>query len=43
MSKTCGDQARFNRIRKQKIARRVKTRELRAALLQAKALKANPV
>jgi hypothetical protein len=32
MSKTCGDTARFNRLRKQKIALRLKTRALRAEL-----------
>jgi hypothetical protein len=41
MSKQCGDQARFNRLRKQKIARRLKTRELKAALAHAKSLKTN--
>ncbi len=39
MSKTCGDTARFNRIRKQKIARRQKVRELRAAIEAAKTAK----
>jgi len=39
MSKTCGDTARFNRIRKQKIARRQRARELRAAIEAAKAAK----
>jgi hypothetical protein len=32
MSKTCGDTARFHRLRKAKIARREKVRELRAKL-----------
>jgi len=32
MSKSCGDTARFNRLRKKKIALRLKTRLLRAAL-----------
>jgi hypothetical protein len=32
MSKTCGDTARFHRLRKQKIAKRTKIRELRAAV-----------
>jgi hypothetical protein len=32
MSKTCGDSARFNRLRKQKLALRLKTRTLRAEL-----------
>jgi hypothetical protein len=36
MSKTCGDMARFNRLRKQKIARRQNVRELRAAIEAAK-------
>jgi len=36
MSKTCGDTARFNRLRKQKIARRQNVRELRAAIDAAK-------
>jgi multidrug resistance efflux pump len=40
MSKTCGDTARFNRLRKQKIARRQNVRELRAAIDAAKAAKA---
>jgi len=39
MSKTCGDTARFNRLRKQKIARRQNVRELRAAIDAAKAIK----
>jgi hypothetical protein len=39
MSKTCGDMARFNRLRKRKIARRKSVRELRAALEAAKAVK----
>jgi hypothetical protein len=41
MSKTCGDTARFNRLRKQKIAMRLKTRTLRAELEAA--AKAKPV
>jgi hypothetical protein len=32
MSKTCGDTARFNRLRKHKLALRLKTRILRAEL-----------
>jgi hypothetical protein len=32
MSKTCGDTARFNRLRKHKLALRLKTRTLRAEL-----------
>jgi hypothetical protein len=32
MSKTCGDMARYNRLRKQKIRMRERVRELRAAL-----------
>jgi len=39
MSKTCGDMARFNRLRKQKIARRQNVRELRAAIEAAKIAK----
>jgi hypothetical protein len=39
MSKTCGDTARFNRLRKQKIALRLKTRTLRAELNAAAAAK----
>jgi len=39
MSKTCGDTARFNRLRKQKIAMRLKTRMLRAELNAAAATK----
>jgi len=39
MSKTCGDMARFNRLRKQKIARRQNVRELRAAIAAAKTAK----
>jgi hypothetical protein len=42
MSKTCGDMARFNRLRKQKIARRQNVRALRAAIEAAKAAKAKP-
>jgi hypothetical protein len=37
MSKTCGDTARFNRIRKQRIAMRTRVRELRAAIEAKKA------
>jgi hypothetical protein len=37
MSKTCGDTARYNRLRKQKIANRMKIRELRAAIAAKKA------
>jgi hypothetical protein len=37
MSKTCGDTARFNRLRKQKIRLRERTREMRAALEAKKA------
>ena len=32
MSKTCGDTARYNRLRKQKIRLRERVRELRAAI-----------
>lgn len=39
MSKTCGDMARFNRLRKQKIARRQSVRELRAAIEAEKTVK----
>ena len=39
MSKTCGDMARFNRLRKRKIARRQRVRELRAAIEAAKTAK----
>jgi hypothetical protein len=39
MSKTCGDTARFNRLRKQKLAMRLKTRMLRAELNAAAAAK----
>jgi hypothetical protein len=37
MSKTCGDTARYNRLRKQRIAMRMKVRELRAAIEAKKA------
>ncbi len=37
MSKTCGDTARFNRIRKHRIAMRTRVRELRAAIAAKKA------
>jgi hypothetical protein len=37
MSKTCGDTARFHRIRKQRINMRAKIRELRAAVEARKA------
>lgn len=37
MSKTCGDTARYHRLRKQRIAMRTKVRELRAALAAKKA------
>ena len=33
MSKQCGDTARFHRLRKQKIARRLRSRELRQSLI----------
>jgi hypothetical protein len=33
MSKQCGDTARFHRLRKQKIARRLRSRELRESLM----------
>jgi hypothetical protein len=39
MSKTHGDTARFHRLRKQKIAMRLKTRTLRAELDAAAAAK----
>ncbi len=42
MSKTCGDTARFNRIRKQNIARRLMVRELRLKLAAAAAATAAP-
>jgi hypothetical protein len=42
MSKTCGDTARHNRLRKQKLALRLKTRTLRAALDAAAAAKPVP-
>jgi hypothetical protein len=35
VSKTCGDTARFNRLRKKKLAKRLKTRILRASLNEA--------
>jgi hypothetical protein len=35
MSKTCGDTARFNRLRKAKIARRQTARELKVKLALA--------
>jgi hypothetical protein len=37
MSKQCGDTARFNRIRKQNTARRLKVRELQEKLALAPA------
>jgi hypothetical protein len=40
MSKTCGDTARFHRIRKQKINRRAKNRILQAEIAARKAEKA---
>ncbi len=40
MSKTCGDTARFHRIRKQKINRRAKNRALQAEIAARKAEKA---
>jgi hypothetical protein len=33
MSKQCGDTARYHRLRKQKIARRLRSRELRQSLM----------
>ena len=39
MSKTCGDTARFHRIRKQKINRRAKNRILQAEIAARKAEK----
>lgn len=38
MSKMNGDKARFNKIRKKNIARRIKSRELRQSMLVAKAV-----
>ena len=40
MSKTCGDTARFHRLRKQKINRRAKNRVLQAEIAARKAEKA---
>ena len=40
MSKSCGDTARFHRIRKQKINRRAKNRALQAEIAARKAEKA---
>jgi hypothetical protein len=40
MSKTCGDTARFHRLRKQKINRRAKNRLLQAEIAARKAEKA---
>ncbi len=40
MSKTCGDTARFHRLRKQKINRRAKNRALQAEIAARKAEKA---
>lgn len=40
MSKTCGDTARFHRLRKQKINRRAKNRILQAEIAARKAEKA---
>jgi hypothetical protein len=37
MSKTCGDTARFHRLRKQKIARRARNRALQAEIAARKA------
>ena len=37
MSKTCGDTARFHRLRKQRINKRARMRELQAALAAKKA------
>jgi hypothetical protein len=37
MSKTCGDTARFHRLRKQKINKRARIRELQAAIAAKKA------
>jgi len=37
MSKTCGDTARFHRLRKQKINRRAKNRALQAEISARKA------
>lgn len=42
MSKTCGDMARFNRIRKRNIARRMMVRQLREKLISAAAGAAKP-
>ena len=43
MSKQSGDTARFHRVRKQNIARRLKVRELRLKLALAAAPLADPV
>ena len=42
MSEKNGDKARFGRLRKQKIARRQATRDLRSRLLQAQQAKPAP-
>jgi hypothetical protein len=42
MSKLHGDKARFHRLRKQSIARRLKARELRKKLAVAKLTPATP-
>ena len=39
MSKTCGDTARYHRLRKQRINTRAKNRELRAAIELSQAAK----
>jgi len=43
MSKTCGDTARFHRLRKQKIARRLRNRALQAEIAARKAVSAEKV
>lgn len=42
MSKMNGDKARFHKLRKKNIARRMKTRELRQTMLAAKTVVAAP-
>ena len=43
MSKTCGDTARFHRIRAQKIRRRARVRQMREEIEARKAASARPV
>lgn len=43
MSKMCGDTARFQRMRKQRMVKRARVQELRAAIAARKGAAAEPI